>query len=323
MRVKNTFVHVPSGVSPTANQGSENYSLLSAPANMIGRLSWPTIFGSAPSTPKSPSPSKPGEPQDTPSTVVDNSSTVYTGASPSTNKEDTHAGGSSHEGEEQHDDVESLDSEPHLEENDLFLSSLSSAARAPRPPPGALHPSLGSAGHSTGTCRRCCFFPRGRCANGYSCEFCHYEHDRRKRKNRSKKRTAWIAPPPVTAIAPAPAQNRHGVPPGSTVTLTQQVPMPMSMPQGSVGFSQHTVVTNTDPNGVGGPVQMPVLMHIIRPCHQHMMMYNTGHGIPPPPAVQSAPRVPPPTTMQRNSAVSSGACSNPSSQVIRLMPAVM
>ena len=53
-----------------------------------------------------------------------------------------------------------------------------------KPPPGALHPSLGSEAHEAGGCKRCCFFPRGRCMNGYNCEFCHYEHEKRKRKNK-------------------------------------------------------------------------------------------------------------------------------------------
>merc|ERR1719215_2440777 len=30
------------------------------------------------------------------------------------------------------------------------------------------------------------FFPRGRCANGYDCNFCHYEHEKRKRRNKKK-----------------------------------------------------------------------------------------------------------------------------------------
>jgi len=58
---------------------------------------------------------------------------------------------------------------------------------APKAPPGALHPSIGSEGHAMNNCKRCCFFPRGRCANGYECEFCHYEHDKRKRKNKKKR----------------------------------------------------------------------------------------------------------------------------------------
>jgi hypothetical protein len=48
-------------------------------------------------------------------------------------------------------------------------------------------PSIGSADHKLGTCRRCCFFPKGRCANGASCEFCHFSHDKRRTaKARSK-----------------------------------------------------------------------------------------------------------------------------------------
>jgi len=41
-------------------------------------------------------------------------------------------------------------------------------------------PSIGSAQHWDGTCQRCCFFPKGRCANGVSCEFCHYSHEKRR-----------------------------------------------------------------------------------------------------------------------------------------------
>mmetsp|Transcript_46436 Transcript_46436/g.132042 ORF Transcript_46436/g.132042 Transcript_46436/m.132042 type:complete len:333 (-) Transcript_46436:59-1057(-) len=60
----------------------------------------------------------------------------------------------------------------------------SCSSGAQRPPPGALHPSVGSERHAAGSCRACCFFPRGRCANGYACGFCHYEHEKRKRKSK-------------------------------------------------------------------------------------------------------------------------------------------
>jgi len=49
-------------------------------------------------------------------------------------------------------------------------------------------PSAGSAGHGTGTCRRCCFFPKGRCNNGAECSFCHFAHERRKTSNAKKKK---------------------------------------------------------------------------------------------------------------------------------------
>eukprot|EP00397_Hematodinium_sp_SG-2012_P010339 GEMP01010450.1.p1 GENE.GEMP01010450.1~~GEMP01010450.1.p1 ORF type:complete len:598 (+),score=128.08 GEMP01010450.1:60-1796(+) len=47
-------------------------------------------------------------------------------------------------------------------------------------------PSTGSAFHQAGDCRRCCFYPKGRCSSGTSCQFCHFDHDKRKRlKKRS------------------------------------------------------------------------------------------------------------------------------------------
>jgi len=51
---------------------------------------------------------------------------------------------------------------------------------------GAPLPSLGSAEHGEGNCRRCCFFPKGRCNNGYDCNFCHFAHEKRKPKNKKK-----------------------------------------------------------------------------------------------------------------------------------------
>lgn len=47
-------------------------------------------------------------------------------------------------------------------------------------------PSAGSAGHFDGTCRRCCFHPKGRCENGVECTFCHFDHDKRRRCSKKK-----------------------------------------------------------------------------------------------------------------------------------------
>ncbi|CAE8604960.1 unnamed protein product, partial [Polarella glacialis] len=47
-------------------------------------------------------------------------------------------------------------------------------------------PSIGSAKHDEGACKRCCFFPKGRCTNGQNCEFCHFDHEKRKRKKKKK-----------------------------------------------------------------------------------------------------------------------------------------
>jgi len=56
-------------------------------------------------------------------------------------------------------------------------------------------PSLGSADHAAGTCKRCNFFPKGRCQNGKSCTFCHLPHEKRKpsRQEKRERRAAWLA----------------------------------------------------------------------------------------------------------------------------------
>merc|ERR1719160_1838996 len=53
--------------------------------------------------------------------------------------------------------------------------------------PGEL-PSVGSAGHADGTCKRCAFFPKGRCQNGSNCTHCHYDHTPNKRLRKRKSR---------------------------------------------------------------------------------------------------------------------------------------
>merc|ERR1719162_237656 len=80
------------------------------------------------------------------------------------------------------------DSDDGSSDDEGAIGSTAQPQNVPQPPPGALHPSVGSERHAIGACRRCCFFPRGRCMNGYDCEFCHYDHDKRKRKNKTKKR---------------------------------------------------------------------------------------------------------------------------------------
>lgn len=54
-------------------------------------------------------------------------------------------------------------------------------------------PSLGSKDHFKGSCKRCCFFPKGRCTNGYDCEFCHYDHDKRQRKKKKRRSIGGIS----------------------------------------------------------------------------------------------------------------------------------
>mmetsp|Transcript_113110 Transcript_113110/g.196155 ORF Transcript_113110/g.196155 Transcript_113110/m.196155 type:complete len:643 (+) Transcript_113110:110-2038(+) len=48
-------------------------------------------------------------------------------------------------------------------------------------------PSIGSAGHADGSCKRCAFFPKGRCLNGKDCSHCHFDHEMRRRFRKHQK----------------------------------------------------------------------------------------------------------------------------------------
>jgi len=74
-----------------------------------------------------------------------------------------------------------LSSPPGLGLQVTALSLLADEANAQAKGAGSL-PSIGSAGHGAGTCKRCNFFVKGRCQNGKSCVFCHFPHDKPKMK---------------------------------------------------------------------------------------------------------------------------------------------
>lgn len=71
-----------------------------------------------------------------------------------------------------------LNSSCASDEEDISASAL----RSSDPIALAKLPSVGSVGHYAGQCSRCCFFPKGRCSNGASCNFCHLDHERVRRK---------------------------------------------------------------------------------------------------------------------------------------------
>lgn len=54
-------------------------------------------------------------------------------------------------------------------------------------------PSIGSASHAVGECRRCNFFPKGRCQNGYDCTFCHFPHEKQKLSRQEKRERREVA----------------------------------------------------------------------------------------------------------------------------------
>lgn len=111
-----------------------------------------------------------------------------------------------------------------------------------------LFPSVGSAGHFSGECSRCCFFPKGRCQNGADCNFCHFDHDvqpRRKRggakskakdeANNEKSTDALAAAeaPPAACVECQDTQSFQGVaappglaPPECHAALPQCLPVP-------------------------------------------------------------------------------------------------
>jgi hypothetical protein len=71
-----------------------------------------------------------------------------------------------------------------------------------------LLPSIGSIDHAKGTCHRCCFFPKGRCQNGYDCTFCHFEHDKRPRKKKEMVKQA-VTQRATPNVAPTEGAVKH------------------------------------------------------------------------------------------------------------------
>jgi hypothetical protein len=111
-------------------------------------------------------------------------------------------------------------------------------------------PSIGSAEHAAGTCRRCNFFPKGRCQNGQNCSFCHLPHDKRKpsRQEKRERRAAWLALHDLPAEgdeeldSDADVQQTlaYSVFPGMPPIRATKLPAPLSLPGCSVEASAAT-----------------------------------------------------------------------------------
>eukprot|EP00746_Dinoflagellata_sp_MGD_P013952 gnl/MRDRNA2_/MRDRNA2_130365_c0_seq1.p1 gnl/MRDRNA2_/MRDRNA2_130365_c0~~gnl/MRDRNA2_/MRDRNA2_130365_c0_seq1.p1 ORF type:complete len:506 (-),score=91.47 gnl/MRDRNA2_/MRDRNA2_130365_c0_seq1:218-1735(-) len=101
-------------------------------------------------------------------------------------------------------------------------SSISSSTPGAKPK----MPSIGSAPHASGQCSPCCFFPRGRCQNGQSCAFCHFEHEKRRHKKKSAGEGQKVQANPMEA------------PSGPTFQIAPTVaPPPLSSPPALPGIS--------------------------------------------------------------------------------------
>ncbi|CAE8583119.1 unnamed protein product [Polarella glacialis] len=86
-------------------------------------------------------------------------------------------------------------------------------------------PSLGAANHNAGTCKRCNFYPKGRCQNGADCTFCHYSHEKRKpsRQEKRDRKAQWEGKLDGEDIQKI---NAYSVFPG----LTTKLPTPLALP---------------------------------------------------------------------------------------------
>lgn len=98
-------------------------------------------------------------------------------------------------------------------------------------------PSVGSAAHGAGTCKRCCFFPKGRCNNGEACHFCHFSHEKRRPKNKkkTKKRRKGRRASAESPVTPGRQDMVPNMVPGTrspsiTSTLSTSTPAPCIIP---------------------------------------------------------------------------------------------
>jgi len=148
-------------------------------------------------------------------------------------------------------------------------------------------PSVGSAEHAAGTCKRCNFFPKGRCQSGSRCTFCHFPHEKHtpSRQERRERRAAWLSRcgvtvgAPVVADAPLTAMPchdqktrlqlvygedaaqrtavAHSTWPGVPPILSVRLPAPLPLPAGS-GHQAGAPSCPCPPPGLPPPERSPL-----------------------------------------------------------------
>lgn len=134
--------------------------------------------------------------------------------------------------------------------NELFsLPEDSTSASEDNEPSKTDHngfPSVGSIGHFSGQCTRCCFHPKGRCLNGYDCNFCHFDHDKRRRTKKMERfQNGFFRKVSYTGLHTQPIQ--HSVSPL----------MPPQTPPGLVPLYQQTVQSFVPGQPVPPPPPVP------------------------------------------------------------------
>jgi len=155
--------------------------------------------------------------------------------------------------------------ESSSEEDEIDTPSGKWFARVAELGPDGL-PSIGSAEHAEGNCKRCCFFPKGRCQNGHDCRFCHFDHEKRKRLKKKKKRGSGSELPTPSSAAGSlitPGANHagalSGTPLGSMLGMMPPLtPLGLnSMPLTPMGQAPMTPMSPSAPPM--GPPQLAAL----------------------------------------------------------------
>lgn len=310
--VKNTFVDMPSGFTPTSMKDNFREPLLTAPAGLQKKIALSPGSDFFPAL----------MPQELTSHIAGTACSMSSSGTAA--KEESSAAPIIRQLAEDFETKEALtspmdmmqvvvgedeaeDEEEDRDDSDEEASGLHlSAIAAPAPPPGALHPSVGSEGHASGVCKRCCFFPRGRCANGYDCTFCHYEHERRKRSKRKTKaaRTLQTA---ARALQTKKPTAQAIAPPTSLAVQPRVSVQPMMYP-----YSARQVVTGSS---LLHPAALDHVMYDVRGCYL-VQPYPLGH------VAQGGPvAFGPATAFASPSMFASSLAYRQNAQVVRLTPA--
>jgi len=122
-------------------------------------------------------------------------------------------------------------------------------------------PSAGSAAHGEGKCKRCCFFPKGRCSNGYECLFCHFAHEKRikfkgkKKKTRKRKQHQHAMRALASGSPTSHAHSTHAscLQPVSEGSFSYARAMPAHMPSRLVVADLHFVPSTVTVNDLFAP----------------------------------------------------------------------
>lgn len=152
-------------------------------------------------------------------------------------------------------------------------------------------PSIGSLGHFLGQCSRCCFFPKGRCLNGYDCRFCHFDHEKRHRKKTVLAGRLGSSTSEVVAPASMPLRREAAVvstPPGLERVVAQSSFLFETPPFGDGLRTQAPIASMQEvaDKGVVGPNGAPEMLVQLDAAPK-----NTGNPCLPPCTLADLPSI--------------------------------